>query len=67
VYLSSTADEEVTVTLGVPGATNASVGTSLERQRRALPVAAGALRVPAPACGFVAVSVDRESTSWGIR
>jgi hypothetical protein len=47
------------VTLTVPGVRGAHLGTSLERDQRALEVTGEAVRVPVPAGGFVAVSLDR--------
>ena len=61
VHLASTADAEVTVTLAVPGMRAARLGTSLERDTRELAVSGEAARVPVPAGGFVAVSVDRDA------
>ena len=60
VYLASTAGEDVRTGLRMPGLTRAYVGTSLERDRRELPVTGGEVTVPVPAGGFVAVSVDRK-------
>ena len=44
--------------LRVPGATGATVGTGIERDGRPLDVRDGTVRVPVPAGGFVAVSLD---------
>ena len=58
VYLASAAPEEATVELRVPGATAAVLGTGIERDGRPLDVREGTVRVPVPAGGFVAVSLD---------
>ncbi len=57
VYLASVADAPVTATLAVPGMRTASLGTSLERDRRPLRVDGGTATVDIPAGGYVAVSV----------
>jgi hypothetical protein len=59
VYLASVSDDPVTARLAVPGMRVAQLGTSLERERRPLPVHDAVAAVPVPANGFVAVSVDR--------
>jgi hypothetical protein len=58
VYLASTADEEVTARLRLPGIRAARLGTSLERDQWELSLDGDTVAVPVPAGGFVAVSIS---------